>query len=94
MQAIARWTKLPETTFVLPPSSADCSYPLRMFAPHGEVRFAYHPSGGTAHAVLDAGLRNRATACWSSRGLPATCHCGWTCVMVAAASRSVPHARS
>lgn len=56
MQAIARWTRLPETTFVFPASSADASYGLRMFSPQREVPFAGHPSVGTAHVVLDAGL--------------------------------------
>lgn len=56
MQAIARWTRLPETTFVLPPVAAGSSYRLRIFAPLREVPFAGHPSVGTAHAVLDAGL--------------------------------------
>ncbi|MFT4198022.1 MAG: PhzF family phenazine biosynthesis protein [Pseudoxanthomonas sp.] len=55
MQAIARWTKLPETTFVLPGSGAH-AYAIRMFAPHREVPFAGHPSIGTAHVVLEAGL--------------------------------------
>ncbi len=61
MQAIARWTRLPETTFVFPPStqpatSADASYGIRIFSPRREVPFAGHPSVGTAHAVLEAGL--------------------------------------
>lgn len=56
MQAIARWTKLPETTFVLPPVDPESSYRLRMFAPQKEVPFAGHPSVGTAHAVLEAAL--------------------------------------
>ena len=56
MQAIARWTRLPETTFVLPPTDPDASYRLRIFSPRREVPFAGHPSVGTAHAVLDAGL--------------------------------------
>lgn len=56
MQAIARWTRLPETTFVLPPTSTDASYRVRMFSPRREVPFAGHPSVGTAHVVLDAGL--------------------------------------
>ncbi len=56
MQAIARWTRLPETTFVLPPADADASYRLRIFSPRREVPFAGHPSVGTAHAVLEAGL--------------------------------------
>ena len=56
MQAIARWTRLPETTFVFPPAAADTSYRIRMFSPRREVPFAGHPSVGTAHALLDAGL--------------------------------------
>lgn len=60
MQAIARWTRLPETTFVLPALAADASYRLRIFSPRREVPFAGHPSVGTAHAVLEAGL---ATPC-------------------------------
>jgi PhzF family phenazine biosynthesis protein len=56
MQAIARWTRLPETTFVFPPSQPGASYRIRMFSPRREVPFAGHPSVGTAHAVLEAGL--------------------------------------
>ena len=56
MQAIARWTRLPETTFVFPATSADASYGIRIFSPRREVPFAGHPSVGTAHAVLEAGL--------------------------------------
>lgn len=56
MQAIARWTRLPETTFVFPATSPEASYRLRIFSPRREVPFAGHPSVGTAHAVLEAGL--------------------------------------
>jgi len=56
MQAIARWTRLPETTFVFPPPTPTASYGIRMFSPRREVPFAGHPSVGTAHVVLDAGL--------------------------------------
>lgn len=56
MQAIARWTRLPETTFVFPPTQAGASYAIRMFSPRREVPFAGHPSVGTAHVVLEAGL--------------------------------------
>ena len=56
MQAIAKWTRLPETTFVLPPTTPEASYRLRIFSPRREVPFAGHPSIGTAHAVLEAGL--------------------------------------
>src|SRR3546814_15866722 len=56
MQAIARWTRLPETTFVFPATTPDADYRLRIFSPRHEVPFAGHPSVGTAHAALEAGL--------------------------------------
>lgn len=56
MQAMARWTNLSETTFVLPPSHAEASYRVRIFTPRQELPFAGHPSIGTAHAVLEAGI--------------------------------------
>jgi len=56
MQAIARWTRLPETTFVFPARTPEVSYGIRIFSPRREVPFAGHPSVGTAHAVLAAGL--------------------------------------
>ncbi|HJW46325.1 MAG TPA: PhzF family phenazine biosynthesis protein [Lysobacter sp.] len=56
MQAIAKWTRLPETTFVFPPTQPGASYRIRIFSPRREVPFAGHPSVGTAHAVLEAGL--------------------------------------
>ncbi len=56
MQAIARWTRLPETTFLFPATSPDASYGIRMFSPRREVPFAGHPSVGSAHVALDAGL--------------------------------------
>ena len=52
MQAIARWTRLPETTFVFPPTRPGASYAIRMFSPKKEVPFAGHPSVGTAHVLL------------------------------------------
>ena len=60
MQAIARWTRLPETTFVFPPTQPGASYRIRMFSPRREVPFAGHPSVGTAHVVLEAGLASAA----------------------------------
>src|SRR5690606_10110999 len=56
MQAIARWTRLPETTFVFPAPTPQASYGIRIFSPRREVPFAGHPSVRTAHAVLQAGL--------------------------------------
>ena len=56
MQQIARWTNLSETTFVLPPTSSAADYRLRIFTPRAELPFAGHPTLGSAHAVLEAGL--------------------------------------
>ena len=56
MQAIAKWTRLPETTFVFPATADDATHRIRIFSPRREVPFAGHPSVGTAHALLDAGL--------------------------------------
>ncbi|HEX5664442.1 MAG TPA: PhzF family phenazine biosynthesis protein [Xanthomonadaceae bacterium] len=56
MQAIARWTRLPETTFVFAAPRPTASYGIRIFSPRREVPFAGHPSVGTAHAALSAGI--------------------------------------
>ena len=52
MQAIARWTNLSETTFLLPPTSSEADYRLRIFTPRSELPFAGHPTLGSDHAVL------------------------------------------
>lgn len=56
MQQIAQWTNLSETTFVLPPEDPAASYRVRIFTPRAELPFAGHPTLGTAHAVLEAGI--------------------------------------
>lgn len=55
MQRFARWTNLSETTFVLPPSSPEADYRVRIFTPVVELPFAGHPTLGTCHAWLEAG---------------------------------------
>lgn len=55
MQAIARWTNLSETTFVLPPEKGG-DYRVRIFTPLSELPFAGHPAIGTVHAALEAGV--------------------------------------
>jgi PhzF family phenazine biosynthesis protein len=55
MQAIAGWTNLSETTFVLPPTTSAADYRLRIFTPRSELPFAGHPTLGSAHAILEAG---------------------------------------
>ena len=56
MQRVAAWTNLSETTFVLPPTSSAADYLLRIFTPRAELPFAGHPTIGSAHAVLEAGI--------------------------------------
>ncbi|MEC3859728.1 PhzF family phenazine biosynthesis protein [Mesobacterium sp. TK19101] len=56
MQAIARWTNLSETTFHLAPTLPDADYRLRIFTPRSELPFAGHPTLGSAHALIEAGL--------------------------------------
>jgi PhzF family phenazine biosynthesis protein len=55
MARLASWTNLSETTFVLPPSSPEADYGVRIFTPGTEIPFAGHPTLGTAHAWLEAG---------------------------------------
>ncbi|WP_240528872.1 PhzF family phenazine biosynthesis protein [Streptomyces humi] len=55
MQGLARWTNLSETTFVLPPTTPEADYRLRIFTPQGELPFAGHPTLGSARAWLDGG---------------------------------------
>ena len=59
MAALARWTNLSETTFLLPPTDAAADYYVRIFTPGGELPFAGHPTLGTCHAWLGAGGKPR-----------------------------------
>ncbi|MBS9436999.1 PhzF family phenazine biosynthesis protein [Photorhabdus noenieputensis] len=56
MQGIANWTNLSETTFILPAENPLADYRVRIFTPGSELPFAGHPTIGTAHALLEAGL--------------------------------------
>ncbi len=55
MQAFAAWTNLSETIFLLPPTTPDADYRVRIFTPCQELPFAGHPSVGAAWAALDCG---------------------------------------
>jgi PhzF family phenazine biosynthesis protein len=69
MSEFARWTNLSETTFVLPPTTADADYRVRIFTSASdtasrpglgnELPFAGHPTLGTCHAWLARGGRPR-----------------------------------
>lgn len=56
MRRIANWTNLSETTFVLPATLPGADYRVRIFTPQAELPFAGHPTLGTAHALLEAGM--------------------------------------
>ena len=56
MQSSANWTNLSETTFVTAATEADADYAVRIFTPKSELPFAGHPTLGTAHAVIEAGM--------------------------------------
>ncbi|WP_062523153.1 PhzF family phenazine biosynthesis protein [Demequina silvatica] len=55
MIRISEWTNLSECTFVLPPTTPDADYRVRIFSLSTELPFAGHPTLGTARAWLDAG---------------------------------------
>ncbi len=60
MQALARWTNLSETSFLLRPTDPAADYRVRIFTPSRELPFAGHPTLGSCHAWLAAGGRPRA----------------------------------
>jgi PhzF family phenazine biosynthesis protein len=55
MQRFANWTNLSETTFLLPPTSPDADYRVRIFTGTTELPFAGHPTLGSCHAFLEHG---------------------------------------
>jgi PhzF family phenazine biosynthesis protein len=60
MQAIANWTNLSETTFLLRPTDPAADYRVRIFTPHRELPFAGHPTLGSCHVWLGLGGRPKA----------------------------------
>ena len=55
MAALARWTNLSETVFLLRPTEPEADYWVRIFTPSGELPFAGHPTLGSCHAWLRGG---------------------------------------
>jgi PhzF family phenazine biosynthesis protein len=55
LAAIARWTNLSESTFLLTPTEPEADYRVRIFTVGGELPFAGHPTLGSAYAWLAAG---------------------------------------
>ncbi|MFT4166374.1 MAG: PhzF family phenazine biosynthesis protein [Microlunatus sp.] len=55
LSAIANWTNLSETTFLLRPTDQAADYRVRIFTVESELPFAGHPTLGSAAAWLAAG---------------------------------------
>lgn len=55
MAPIAKEFNYSETTFVLPPDDPSHTAKVRIFTPGGELRFAGHPTVGTAHVLATIG---------------------------------------
>lgn len=55
MAAIANWTNLSETAFLLAPTDVSADYKVRIFTPERELPFAGHPTLGTCHVWLATG---------------------------------------
>lgn len=55
MLALARWTNLSETTFLMRPTHPEADYSVRIFTPGGELPFAGHPTLGSCYAWISAG---------------------------------------
>src|SRR5947199_10552060 len=55
MQTITREFDFPETTFLLPPSDPAHARRVRIFTPAREMKFAGHPTVGTACALVMSG---------------------------------------
>ncbi|HTO60314.1 MAG TPA: PhzF family phenazine biosynthesis protein [Bradyrhizobium sp.] len=62
MRAIANWTNLSETTFLLPPQDPAADYRVRIFTPVRELPFAGHPTLGSCHVWLALGGRPKSDA--------------------------------
>jgi PhzF family phenazine biosynthesis protein len=59
MQAFASWTNLAETTFLMPPTTAEADYKVRIFTPKRELPFAGFPTLGSCAAWLHSGGKPR-----------------------------------
>jgi len=55
LQRFAAWTNLAETTFLLPPTTPDADYKVRILTPSREMLFAGHPTLGSCAAWLHTG---------------------------------------
>jgi PhzF family phenazine biosynthesis protein len=59
MQGFAAWTNLAETTFLLPPTTSEADYKVRIFTPGREMPFAGHPTLGSCASWRHLGGKPR-----------------------------------
>jgi PhzF family phenazine biosynthesis protein len=59
MQAFAAWTNLAETTFLMPPTTEEADYKVRIFTPRREMLFAGHPTLGSCASWIRACGKSR-----------------------------------
>jgi PhzF family phenazine biosynthesis protein len=71
MARVANWTNLSETTFVLPPTTPEADYRVRIFTPSRELKMAGHPTLGTCRALIGAGVlaANPQSGAWTQECL-------------------------
>lgn len=62
MAALANWTNLSETTFLLRPTQPGADYRVQIWTPTRELPFAGHPTLGSCHVWLAAGGQPAAEA--------------------------------
>src|SRR5581483_9425178 len=60
MAALANWTNLSETTFLLRPTNPAADYRVRIFTPERELPFAGHPTLGSCQVWLNSGGKPKA----------------------------------
>jgi trans-2,3-dihydro-3-hydroxyanthranilate isomerase len=94
MQALALQFNLSETTFLLPSQRADAR--VRIFTPRYEMRFAGHPTLGTAHVCRALGWAGDALALEMQAGIIPVQAVGrrWTLQANAPTWREVPESRA
>jgi PhzF family phenazine biosynthesis protein len=94
MQALALQFNLSETTFILPSERADAR--VRIFTPNYEMRFAGHPTLGTAHVCRALGLAKDDLTLEMQAGIIPVRASGrrWTLQANAPSWREVPEPRS
>lgn len=56
MSRMSAWTNLSEATFITKPTVEGADYQVRIFSLAEELPFAGHPTIGTCHALIEAGL--------------------------------------